>query len=83
MKEYLKKCFFFSLLIFCPVCGSDYTFVQPDQLEYPGDEFVSLLPTFVINNSTKSKDTQEVNQSRYKKIIICNRLVNIIYKSMT
>ena len=43
--------------------SSQYSFVQPDQLEYPGDEYVSLFAVFVSNNVTLHSKT---NQLRYK-----------------
>jgi hypothetical protein len=44
--------------------GDEYTLVQPDQLEHPGDDFVSLFPTFVVNNSS-TESIEEIRQSRY------------------
>ena len=51
------------------VCGSEYTLVQPDQLEHPGDEFVSLFPTFVVNNSS-TESIESIKQSRYNQATI-------------
>jgi hypothetical protein len=43
--------------------SSQYSFVQPDQLEYPGEEYVSLFAVFVSKNITLHSNT---NQLRYK-----------------
>ena len=68
MIKYLKKCvvLLFPVLMICAVCGSEYTFVQPDKIEYPGDEFKSLFPTFVMGKSTESRNGLKIYQSRYK-----------------
>jgi len=42
--------------------SSQYSFVQPDQLEYPGEEYVSLFAVFVSKNITLHSNT---NQLRY------------------
>ena len=80
MIKYLKKCvvLLFPVLMICAVCGSEYTFVQPDKIEYPGDEFKSLFPTFVMGKSTESRNGLKIYQSRYKYYCTLSLLISNI-----
>jgi hypothetical protein len=43
--------------------------VEPDQIEYPGDEYITLFPVFVSLNYTLSKDAVKINQERLVDLI--------------
>ena len=38
--------------------------MEADEIEYPGDEYITLFPVFVCPNFTLSKDSVEINQQR-------------------
>jgi hypothetical protein len=62
-----KEMYFLSctLIILLSVSYSlQYDFVEPDQIEYPGDEYITLFPIFVSLNYTLSKDAVKINQER-------------------
>ena len=38
--------------------------MEADEIEYPGDEYITLFPVFVNLNFTLSKDSVQINQQR-------------------
>ena len=38
--------------------------MEVDEIEYPGDEYITLFPVFVSLNFTLSKDSVQINQQR-------------------
>ena len=53
------------LFIFLSVSYSfQFDFVSPDEMEYPGDEYITLFPVFISLNYTLTKDAVQINQQR-------------------
>jgi len=61
--------------------SSQLDYVQPDQIEYPGDGYITLFPVFVNLNFTLSKDSVQINQQRF--VIYLRRMVYSLFSEST
>jgi len=69
------------LIISLVSSSSQLDYVQPDQIEYPGDGYITLFPVFVNLNFTLSKDSVQINQQRF--VIYLRRMVYSLFSEST